>query len=88
MTGIYAGRYAQGAGIHSSVGVLLDRRGNDFYYTSFGVAQGMGHDYGVGFFEDDQGDDYYWGGTLVQGSATDGQYRDAHGQRGKRPLYV
>jgi len=67
-----SGRYAQGAGIHSSVGVLLDRKGRDFYYASFGVAQGMGHDFGVGYFEDDEGRDQYWGGTLVQGAATNG----------------
>jgi hypothetical protein len=67
-----SGRYAQGAGIHSSVGVLLDRKGSDFYYASFGVAQGMGHDFGVGYFEDDEGKDHYWGGTLVQGAATNG----------------
>lgn len=67
-----SGRYAQGAGIHSSVGVLLDRKGSDFYYASVGVAQGMGHDFGVGYFEDDEGRDQYWGGTLVQGAATNG----------------
>jgi hypothetical protein len=67
-----SGRYSQGAGIHSAVGVCIDKRGNDFYYASFGVAQGTGHDFGAGFFEDDQGDDQYWGGTLVQGSATNG----------------
>lgn len=67
-----SGRYAQGAGIHSSVGVLLDRKGSDFYYSSFGVAQGMGHDFGVGYLEDDEGSDQYWGGTLVQGAATNG----------------
>ena len=37
-----------------------------------GVAQALGHDYGVGFLEDDQGDDVYWGGSLVQGAATNG----------------
>jgi hypothetical protein len=67
-----AGRYAQGAGIHSAVGVLVDHKGNDSYHASFGVAQGLGHDYGVGILEDDQGDDIYWGGTLVQGAATNG----------------
>ncbi len=67
-----SGRYSQGAGIHSSVGILEDEKGNDFYYASFGVAQGMGHDFGVGFFVDDGGDDFYWGGTLVQGAATNG----------------
>jgi len=67
-----SGRYSQGAGIHSSIGVLIDQKGNDFYYASFGVAQGMGHDFGVGFFEDDGGDDRYCGGTLVQGAATNG----------------
>lgn len=67
-----SGRYSQGAGIHSSVGVLIDQKGNDFYYASFGVAQGLGHDFGVGFLEDDAGDDNYRGGTLVQGSATNG----------------
>ncbi len=67
-----SGRYAQGAGIHSSVGVLIDQKGNDFYYSSFGVAQGMGHDFGIGFFQDAGGNDRFWGGTLVQGAATDG----------------
>lgn len=67
-----AGRYAQGAGIHSAVGVLLDRKGNDSYYASYGVSQGLGHDFGIGFLEDDQGNDSYWGGTLVQGAATNG----------------
>ncbi len=67
-----SGRYAQGAGIHSSVGVLIDQKGNDFYYSSFGVAQGMGHDFGVGFFQDAGGNDRFWGGTLVQGAATNG----------------
>jgi hypothetical protein len=67
-----AGRYAQGAGIHCSVGVLLDRKGNDSYYASYGVSQGLGHDFGIGFLEDDQGNDSYWGGTLVQGAATNG----------------
>jgi hypothetical protein len=67
-----AGRYAQGAGIHSAVGVLVDHKGNDSYHASIGVAQALGHDYGVGFLEDDQGDDIYWGGSLVQGAATNG----------------
>jgi hypothetical protein len=67
-----AGRYAQGAGVHSAIGVLIDRWGDDFYHASFGVAQGTGHDFGIGFFEDSQGDDRYWGGTLVQGAATNG----------------
>ena len=67
-----SGRYSQGAGVHSSVGVLIDRRGNDFYYSSFGVAQAMGHDFGVGFLYDEEGDNRYYGGTLVQGAATNG----------------
>lgn len=67
-----AGRYAQGAGIHSAVGVLVDHKGNDSYHASTGVAQALGHDYGVGFLEDDEGDDAYWGGSLVQGAATNG----------------
>src|SRR5208283_1540576 len=88
-----SGRYAQGAGIHSSVGVLLDLKGNDFYYASFGVAQGMGHDFGVGFFQDTGGNNSYWGGTLVQGAATNGSLgifinqnvndRDTYGSKGQ-----
>jgi hypothetical protein len=78
-----SGRYSQGAGIHSSVGVLIDERGNDSYYASFGVAQGMGHDFGVGFFEDDGGNDQYWGGTLVQGAATNGSLGIFMGLLGK-----
>jgi hypothetical protein len=58
--------------VHSAIGVLIDRWGDDFYHASFGVAQGTGHDFGIGFFEDSQGDDRYWGGTLVQGAATNG----------------
>jgi hypothetical protein len=78
-----AGRYAQGAGIHSSVGVLLDRKGNDSYYASYGVSQGSGHDFGIGFLEDDQGNDSYWGGTLVQGAATNGSLGILINQTGK-----
>lgn len=67
-----SGRYSQGAGIHSSIGVLIDQDGNDSYYASFGVAQGLGHDFGIGFLEDSSGENRYWGGTLVQGAATNG----------------
>ena len=77
-----SGRYSQGAGIHSSVGIFIDGRGDDFYYASYGVAQGTGHDFGAGFFEDNRGDDEYWGGTLVQGSATNGSigiFKDMQG---------
>jgi hypothetical protein len=84
-----SGRYSQGAGIHSSVGVLIDQKGNDFYYASFGVAQGMGHDFGVGFFEDDGGDDHYWGGSLVQGAATNGSLGIFMGlQRNDQHTYI
>lgn len=67
-----SGRYSQGAGIHYSAGVLIDQQGNDSYYASFGVAQGLGHDYGIGFLEDSSGDNRFWGGSLVQGAATNG----------------
>ncbi|MBI5848867.1 MAG: PDZ domain-containing protein [Nitrospirae bacterium] len=67
-----SGRYSQGAGIHSSIGFLLDEGGNDSYYASFGVAQGLGHDFGIGVLEDSGGNNRFWGGTLVQGAATNG----------------
>ncbi len=69
-----SGRYSQGAGIHSSIGILIDHAGNDFYYSSVGAGQGMGHDFGIGFLEDDAGDNFFYGGSLVQGSSTNGSF--------------
>jgi len=54
-----AAQYTQGAGIHLSVGVLVDEEGCDTYITRLGPAQGQGHDLSVGALVDRKGDDYY-----------------------------
>ena len=67
-----SGRYAQGAGIHTSVGTLIDEGGSDSYLVTLGVSQGMGHDFGIGVLADFHGDNTYKGGTLSGGAATCG----------------
>ena len=62
-----AGRYAQGAGIHSAIGLMTDTSGDDTYACTFGVSQGCGHDTGIGFLVDDQGNDTYLSKTTSQG---------------------
>jgi hypothetical protein len=55
-----AAQYSQGAGIHLSIGALVDEEGNDSYMSRLGPAQGQGHDLSVGVLVDRKGDDYYF----------------------------
>jgi len=63
-----ARRYAQGAGIHFAVGLLLDARGDDLT-ASWGVSQGCGHDYGIGILINEQGNDAYVSKWLSMGAS-------------------
>ncbi len=50
-----AQQYSQGAGIHLSVGALVDEEGNDSYFSRLGPSQGEGHDLSVGVLVDRKG---------------------------------
>ena len=71
MTIISAGVTRRAAGIHLSLGALVDCAGDDSYIAYFGVSQGCGHDWAYGILEDKAGDDYYQAKWLSQGAGND-----------------
>jgi hypothetical protein len=54
-----ATQYTQGAGIHLSVGILINRGGSNSYYSRLGPTQGEGHDLSVGEMIDCKGENSY-----------------------------
>jgi hypothetical protein len=76
-----AAEYAQGVGVHRSVGIQIDRDGDDHYYSRYGPGQGEGHDLSSGILLDKRGDDAYMisGGQGIGLNNSFGMFIDSEG---------
>jgi tetratricopeptide (TPR) repeat protein len=77
-----AGSFVQGGSYFLSLGILVDRKGNDYYAGKGSYSHGAGVHLTNAFFMDESGDDIYcgdWAGTAAGNDRSAGFFFDGNG---------